>query len=405
MSLQHKHHHFAGPAAAVIFILALSVAVPALASPAAETSPTPTYRSAAETGSELGIDLDHATAEFRSRLASKQAELDNFLAQLSELDAQLEIASEDYKAAAERLSEMRNNVDTANADLTKAQDAYNLQSRVLGDRASDMYKQGDLNAIDILLDSKSVGDLVMRVKFLNTIGIRDADIAASLSAQRSQLEERVKDLKNAEAAAQALEFELKARRIEIMLRIDNRQQMLAKAQTELLDMLDAEAARRKVEEQALLQQVLAGASAKGILNEPGSPVETALAYHGVPYLWGGESPAGFDCSGLVLYVFAQHGVALPHYSGAQFLLGEKVEPAALRPGDVVFFGSPIHHVGIYIGGGYFIHAPRTGDFVKISLLAERSDFAGARRYPWQPRIGVPLNAVSTTPLTVEGTSL
>ena len=81
---------------------------------------------------------------------------------------------------------------------------------------------------------------------------------------------------------------------------------------------------------------------------------------------------------------------LPHYSGSQFLLGEKIAPAELLPGDVVFFGSPIHHVGMYVGGGYFIHAPRTGDFVKLSKLAERSDYAGARRYDWQPRVGPPV---------------
>jgi len=87
---------------------------------------------------------------------------------------------------------------------------------------------------------------------------------------------------------------------------------------------------------------------------------------------------------------------LPHYSGSQFLLGTKVSVAELQPGDVVFFGSPIHHVGMYIGGGYFIHAPRTGDFVKISRLADRSDFAGARRYDWSPRSFPPLLGVRST---------
>ena len=131
--------------------------------------------------------------------------------------------------------------------------------------------------------------------------------------------------------------------------------------------------------------MLSGASKAGIVVEPGSPVETALAYHGVPYLWAGATPSGFDCSGLILYVYKQHGVTLPHYSGSQFLLGEKVAYADLQPGDVVFFGSPIHHVGMYIGGGYFLHAPRTGDFVKITKLA---DAQRLRRRPPLP-VGVP----------------
>jgi hypothetical protein len=64
-----------------------------------------------------------------------------------------------------------------------------------------------------------------------------------------------------------------------------------------------------------------------------------------------------------------------------------VDKSQLLPGDVVFFGSPIHHVGIYIGGGYVEHAPHTGDFVKISTLDSMDGYAGARRYPWTPRIG------------------
>lgn len=405
--MNRKHLIFAGPAAAIALIVALAFGMPAYGAPnASETaSPTSDYRSTDGTASELNVDVDKSTEEFRAKLAEKQQQLDEFLDQLSKLDAELEIATEEYNAAVDRLAQMRKSVETANSDLSKAEDAYRVQEQLLGDRAEDLYKNGELDILEILLDSKSFSDLVMRVKFLNTMGIRDADIAKSLAGQRDELDHRVKDLETAEAAAEALEFELKARQIEIMLRIDNRQQLLARAHTELLDMLDAEAARRRAEEQALLGEILAGATAKGIVNQPGSPVETALAYHGVPYLWGGETPAGFDCSGLVLYVFRQHGVELPHYSGSQFQLGEKVVPAALAPGDVVFFGSPIHHVGIYMGGGYYIHAPRTGDFVKISRLQDRSDFAGARRYTWQPRIGVPMNAVVTDTSSVPAVGL
>ncbi len=148
--------------------------------------------------------------------------------------------------------------------------------------------------------------------------------------------------------------------------------------------MDAEAAKRSDQQGILLQEVLSGANKNGIVATPGSPVETALGYHGVPYVWGGESPSGLDCSGLILYVFNQHGVKLPHYSGYQFLRGDKIPVSQIQPNDVVFFGSPVHHVGMYIGGGYFIHAPKRNDFVKISKLADRSDIAGVRRYPWVP---------------------
>ena len=97
-------------------------------------------------------------------------------------------------------------------------------------------------------------------------------------------------------------------------------------------------------------------------------------------MWGGSSPStGFDCSGFTSYVFAQVGVSLPHHAASQYSMGTPVSYDQLAPGDLVFF-SGLGHVGIYIGGGQFVHAPHTGDVVRISSLAERSgSYVGARR--------------------------
>jgi cell wall-associated NlpC family hydrolase len=115
---------------------------------------------------------------------------------------------------------------------------------------------------------------------------------------------------------------------------------------------------------------------------PGHPqaATIALRYLGIPYLWGGASPAtGFDCSGLVMYVYAQLGIELPHYAAAQYQLGTSVDRSQLQPGDLVFFDA-LDHVGIYIGNGQFVHAPQTGDVVKITALADFGNgYVGARR--------------------------
>lgn len=339
---------------------------------------------------------DAQTEEFRAELAEKQAALNEIQAQLDELDRELAIAAEAYNKAVLELETTRALLETTKVDLANAEVAYQLQQSTLADRARDLYRDGDLHTLDVLMGAKSVSDLVSRIRFLQAMGESDADIAATLKAQRDQIAEKAAELEQAELVASSLEFELKARKIEMELRVDEREQVLAATQSEIIELLEAEAARRSLEESALLADVLSGASKAGIVVVPGSPVETALAYHGVPYLWGGESPRGFDCSGLVLYVMAQHGVKLPHYSGSQFQMGEKVAVTDLQPGDAVFFGSPVYHVGMYVGAGYFIHAPRTGDFVKLSKLADRKDYAGARRYNWQYR-SAPIKGAVTDP--------
>jgi cell wall-associated NlpC family hydrolase len=109
--------------------------------------------------------------------------------------------------------------------------------------------------------------------------------------------------------------------------------------------------------------------------------QVALNYIGVPYLWAGASPAGFDCSGLVSYVFAQLGITLPHYAVAQYGYGVPVARGQLQPGDLVFFDN-LDHVGIYIGADQFVDAPHTGTFVQINSLDDAwysSRYVGARR--------------------------
>ncbi len=137
---------------------------------------------------------------------------------------------------------------------------------------------------------------------------------------------------------------------------------------------------------AFPEQALLGAPGGGTTGE--RAVRIAEQYLGVPYRWGGADPiGGFDCSGLTMYVYAQLGIGLAHYTGSQFYEGMRVPPSRLLPGDLLFFEPSARgpqHEGIYIGGGQFIHAPHTGDVVKISSLAEPGyafGFVGAVR-PW-----------------------
>ena len=104
----------------------------------------------------------------------------------------------------------------------------------------------------------------------------------------------------------------------------------------------------------------------------------AMQYLGVPYVWGGASPSGFDCSGLASYAYAQIGKSVPHFTGAIYSQFPHVPPGQEQVGDLVFFNG-LGHMGIYIGGGQFVHAPHTGDVVRVANLGDRGDYIGAVR--------------------------
>jgi peptidoglycan DL-endopeptidase CwlO len=108
----------------------------------------------------------------------------------------------------------------------------------------------------------------------------------------------------------------------------------------------------------------------------------ALAMRGVPYVYGGSTPAGFDCSGLVRYAYRGAGISLAHSSYAQWDAGRRVRRRSLRPGDLVFFG--MGHVGLYVGGGRFVHAPETGRVVSVNRIDRgwyARTFSGGIRLP------------------------
>lgn len=118
--------------------------------------------------------------------------------------------------------------------------------------------------------------------------------------------------------------------------------------------------------------------------EPQLPVgvraaELARRFVGVPYRWGGASPgSGFDCSGLVYYVYGQFGIDVPHNAAAAFGVGRAISLAQIRPGDLLFYRG-LGHMGMYLGEGRWIHAPRSGQTVRIDAITVRTDFVGARR--------------------------
>ena len=190
---------------------------------------------------------------------------------------------------------------------------------------------------------------------------------AQLAVQKTQLE--VKKANEDEAARKAAqEAEKKAReaaeKVADAKNERDAQNALKDANNAVASVTKSDNNNNNVAAQASTQQTSNTSAAPAA--KYGSVVGYALSFQGVPYVYGGTSPSGFDCSGLVQYVFAAFGKQLPRTAGAQKAVCTPISESQLQPGDLVFWGTG--HVGIYIGGGDFVHAPTTGDHVKVTSM-------------------------------------
>jgi cell wall-associated NlpC family hydrolase len=319
------------------------------------------------------------------------------LSQINQIDQSLGAAVEQYNLANVRLHKIEGDLRENKKQLALARTNLKLSQKALAARLVTAYTSTEDNStLAVLLGSTSFEDLLNRVEAINSTSTQDANIVRQVRSSKLAIQHHEIELRNAHEAQRHIVAQKAAQKHHIESQLAQRRSLLSSIRGQIQQMKAAEAAQQR-RLAAAAQARIAGQSTPTVSgvgvgastpegstvappNVHGGVVGIAMQYLGVPYVWGGASPRGFDCSGLVMYVFAQIGVSLPHSSYAQYNMGSAVSMGQLEPGDLVFF-TGASHVGIYIGGGQFIHAPHTGDVVKISSLSGyyASAFIGGRR--------------------------
>ena len=324
------------------------------------------------------------------------------MGQIQQLDSSLERAIEAYNLANVKLARIRHDLkDNTNALVVAKKSLAHAQAQ-LSARIVDIYTSGDQNAgLAVLLGASSLDDMLGRMDASDRVSEQDSLVVKQVARFRREVQHRQRFLQHAHAeqvqvvaernAARA-SVESAARRAQAAARLDpGRDRPPEGGRGRQAGRAPAPGAVRGPGGVAAAGIARAhgrgSAPAARSRRHPTAPPAThggvvgiAMQYLGTPYVWGGASPSGFDCSGFVMYVYGQMGVSLPHSSYAQYGYGSPVSLSQLQAGDLVFFDG-LGHVGIYVGGGSFIHAPHTGDVVKISSLSGwyASTFVGGRR--------------------------
>ncbi len=235
------------------------------------------------------------------------------------------------------------------------------------------FTSGSTSGVAAFLTSDSAEDFIQQMTTLDMIAEHTDSVLVAVSAAREQASAARTQAEAAAAEAEAALATLQQQQAEVQARVDQ---------------YEADFARLSAAERAVVTTTLAGpvleappvaqVVARAPSEAAGAVVEAALSQLGDPYVWGASGPNGYDCSGLTQFAYAAAGVSLPHSSRAQAGMGVAVSRGELQPGDIVYFYSPVSHVGIYIGNGQMVHARTFGQPVAVTTVDMRG-YAGARR--------------------------
>jgi len=336
-------------------------------------------------------------------ISSKRAQAESVMGQLRELSDSLERARSQYYASTQQLAKIQRDVRENRRELRIARHNLKQSQHVIAQRLVALYTEDQASTLEVVLGARTLDDMISRMDSAKSVTSLDARVLSEVKTFRGAVQRNAALLAKERAAQQRVVQQRAAAKASVETQIGQANSLLASLKGEIARMVAADAARQRqlaaaaqqrlqIEHRVAQQQVsdtvvgvtAVAPEAETVVAPPpthGGVVGVAMSQLGTPYQWAGSAPGGFDCSGLVMWAYSQVGVSLPHSSYGQYGYGVPVSRDQLQPGDLVFFDG-LGHVGIYIGGGQFVHAPHTGDVVKISSLGEgwySSTYVGARR--------------------------
>ncbi|KZL92080.1 NlpC/P60 family protein [Clostridium magnum] len=307
-------------------------------------------------------------------------------AKIESLDHQIETVMSKINSNKKEIAKTQNDIKGAESDLKNAQDDIKKGKVLLGQRMRAMYISGSNGYLSVLLDSNGLEDFISRIDMVKAVISYDNKVIADYKSKADDISKKRDKLTAENKRLLTLKSDNEKKLNQLNSDKDNQKKLIAQAKEQQRLYAAAEAASvsgaakqvaniRKSAPSISQSRGVAAASANNV-------IAFASNYMGTPYVWGGSSPnPGFDCSGFTQYVYGHFGVSIGRTTYDQINDGVPVSRGQLQPGDLVLFGSSSnpHHVGIYVGDGAYIHAPRTGDSVKISSLDSRGDFVTGRR--------------------------
>lgn len=358
----------------------------------------------------LAFSPEFAYAETSEEL---QERVNEAYAQLASYTAELEVANSQLESVTEKLEDIREQIEETQDEIAEKEAEVGDGQEVLSVRLAQTYKTGgNVSVLTAILNSTTFSELYSTIYYANLLAENDTELIQELQAAQDELQAKYDELSEQEAEQEQLVSDQQDYVDEVNGRLTEQQEYYESLDEELQEQLaeeEAVAAAQAALEAQQEEEAESSSSSSSSSNSSSSSsssgdsssggsssssssvsgssvVEIALAQVGKPYVWAAAGPDSFDCSGLVVYCYAQLGISLPHSSQSLYnrvsSLGNLVYSVSeLSPGDLVFWGysgsgSSIYHVGIYIGNGKYVHASMPGVGVVTATLSTGGNFAG-----------------------------